>query len=179
MTTITHVADYLPLVISVESGLESPHFTLSDGTVKGLRILLPKGAILDEPAILAFVAEPGSDAEHVAYEIGICQNWIADFTMNVPLTDTNNENSYQVIGSGEFMGGFPRGLSFVMDGGILNRETLPYQVPGYGTHMDGNLIVDVWFKVTGGHGSVKFSNVVLWFKRGIVAAAAVESNIEE
>jgi hypothetical protein len=43
--------------------------------------------------------------------------------------------------------------------------------------MDGNLIVDVWFKVTGGHGSIKFSNVVIWFKRGIVAEAAVDSNI--
>jgi hypothetical protein len=57
MTAITHIADYLPLIINVESGLVSSHFTLCDGTSKGLRTLLPKGTILDGPAILAFVAE--------------------------------------------------------------------------------------------------------------------------
>lgn len=173
MTTITHITDYLPLVINVESGMVSSHFTLSDGTIKGLGILLPKGAILEEPAILAFVADPGKDADCLTYEIVINQNWKADFTENVPLTDSNNENFRQVIGSGEFTGETSRGLWFVIDSGILNRQKLPYQVPGYGTHNDGNLIVDVWFRVTGGRGSVKFSNVVLWFKREIVADASV------
>ena len=36
MTAITHIADYLPLIINVELGLVSSHFTVCDGTSKGL-----------------------------------------------------------------------------------------------------------------------------------------------
>jgi hypothetical protein len=99
--------------------------------------------------------------------------------VNVPRTDSNNENFRQVIGSGEFTNGVSHELRFVIDGGILNRQTLPYQIPGYGTHNHGYLIVDVWFRVTGAHGSLKFNNVILWFKRGVVADVASDSNINQ
>ena len=92
-------------------------------------------ALIGERAILAFLVDPSTDAEDLAYEV-----WI---------------NEHRIRSGGRFSGGVSRGLWETFGAEIL---------------LSGEGVNTAEFRVVGGHGSLKISDVVLWFQRKVAVA---------
>jgi len=167
MGQISNIADYIVLNKS-PNGESLQEFTLNrsdpDQEV-GLSLRLPAGAVVGEPSILAFVADPASYAKDLKYEVSIHQHWY-------PAGNEPSKLWSSTIGWGTFTGGVARGLWFVIGGKVLNLQTPPFTVPGHGTVNDGTLSITTWFKLKDGHGLVIFKDVVLWFQRKVSAASS-------
>jgi hypothetical protein len=84
-----HIADYIVI---------PPDFELGVDESRSVPFTLPSGAVLNEAAIIGFVADPSSRAEDLKYEVQI------------------NDH---LLRSGSFTGGVARGLWETFGGGVL------------------------------------------------------------
>jgi len=117
------------------------------------------------PTILAYMVNPSSGAENLKYEIKFYHRWIAQHHAIPPLPG-QSEDIWTPITSGELSGGVRRGCWEAISSNLLRLDIAPFNVPGFSTaHSDGSFSQSVEFSVTSGHGSVTFSDVVLWFRR--------------
>jgi hypothetical protein len=130
MGTTFHVADYIVL---------GPDFYLGVDDSKSIPFTLPPGAVLNEAAIIAFVANPSSRAEGLVYEVQI------------------NDH---LLRSGSFTGGVTRGLWETFGGGVLrdgNANSIEFRV------LSGDNS-GIW---AGAAPTVKFQEIILWFQREV------------
>ena len=147
-----HVADYVPLRkpaggVHNWGDADRDEFYLyrgADVQYQDLHINLPDGAIVEEPAILSFIAKPGN-AEGLKLLVRIVQIDLDDDEPGGPTSPVGWE---RFDGSSEDS----RGLSYVVRGMVLSFPTATAR-----------------FKIEEGTGGVGISNVVLWFQRDIAA----------
>lgn len=129
---ISHVADYIPI---------RPDVRLRVLESESIPFTLPPGAVLNETAIIAFVADPTSGVENLKYEVQI---------------------NDKTLMSGSFTGGVARGLWETFGGGVLRDGdansiefwVLSYDEPWSAHHPP----------------SVRFQEIVLWFQRKVAGA---------
>jgi hypothetical protein len=161
MGRISHIADYIVL--------SDDGFELEAGEYHDLDVHLPSDAVVNERAILAFIADPSSSADNLQYKVEIYQRWI-DESPHIPPYDSESEQESRVVMTGQFTGGVVRGLWEVIGGGILRLDIPPFQVFGHSPHDRGSYFQHVRFSVKSGGGSVRFKDVVLWFQRKVAGA---------
>ena len=136
-----HIADYV--LMQNRDSFRLPvwqtteHFANVIENENTLTFRLPPNAVLDEPSIIAFVADPSAATESTEYEIEI---------------------NGHVFAMGNFGTGVKRGLWKIVSGGVLRAgesnsitfRTLAVQIPDHG-----------------GQPTVKFGDIVLWFQRAV------------
>src|SRR3990172_5085116 len=107
------------------------HLAVIDEAEKTLTFRLPPNAVLDEPSIIAFVANPSATTERIEYEIEINGNVFAmgDFGSDV------RRGLWKVVGGGVLRAGDSNNITF---------KTLEVEGPAHG-----------------GQPTVKFSDIVL------------------
>lgn len=167
MAPISHIADYVVLR-ETPGGNTVRELTLNRSDPvqeRQLRIHLPARAVIEEPAVLAFVADPASYAEGLKFEVSVLQSYFP------PGAEDPTETIVSDVGWHRFRGGVARGLWYTLRGNILNLETPseshPLNIPGHLSHVDGRIEVTARFKVTDGSGLVIIRHVVLWFQRQV------------
>lgn len=165
MGAVSHVADYIVIRDSnfepiVGDLLTAPAFPVN---------LPPDGVVFNEPSILAYVANPSSGANDLNYQIMYRIVWQGETTDEYKQWD-------RVIATGQLIGGVKRGLWEVVSGGVMRPSVIssdsPVNVPDYGTRDYGTLSQSVVFQVLSGNGTVRFSDVVIWFQRKVAEAPA-------
>jgi hypothetical protein len=105
-----------------------------------LAFQLPSNAVLDEPSIIAFVADPSANTERIDYEIAI---------------------NGRVFPMGNVGTGVKRGLWKLVPGGVLragNANNITFTT----THVE--------IPEHGGKPTIEFSDIVLWFQRAVAEA---------
>jgi hypothetical protein len=138
-----HIADYVLMqetdAFSLPVWETTEHLAQVIDNEHTLAFRLPPNAVLNEPSIIAFVADPSALTESTKYEIEI--------------------NSH-VFAMGNFGTGVKRGLWKIVSAGVLRAgesnniifRTLDVQIPDHG-----------------GQPTIKFSDIVLWFQRDVAS----------
>jgi hypothetical protein len=128
----SHIADYIVIGQDFELGVDDS---------RSFPFTLPLGAVLDEAAIIAFVANPSSRAEDLRYEVQI---------------------NDRILRSGSFTGGTVRGLWETFGGGVLR--------DGEANSIEFRVLSGGLSGISAGAApTVKFQEIVLWFQRAIDA----------
>ena len=140
-----HIADYVLMQNRTSFRLPVWQTTEHLATVvtnqNQLAFRLPSNAVLDEPSIIAFVAEPTGNTVRTDYEVEI----------NGHVFDMGN------VGTG-----VKRGLWKLVPAGVLNEgdaNTVTFRT------------TDVEIPDHGGQPTIEFSDIVLWFQRAVAEAA--------
>ena len=158
-----HIADY--------KILKDGGFRLGVGETERMAFSLPPGTVIDERAILGYIANPTSSAENLAYEVKIVQRWWDEGRTRGARPDEEEEI---VIQTSAFTGGVMRGLWTIIGSGLLLLETPPFQLHGRERHDRGSIMLEVVFSVLSNRDTdiwaeqapnVRFSDVILWFQR--------------
>ena len=132
---ISHVADYL-VIPGTDQGFE-----LRANERRSFPFRLPAGALLNERAIIAFVVDPNSSADHLRYEVQI------------------NDH---VLRTGSLTGGVSRALWETFGGDVLRdgeANSIEFRV------LTGNGSFVAWAVPR-----LKFQDVVVWFQRKVAEA---------
>jgi hypothetical protein len=139
-----HIADYVLMQprgsFTLPVWNTTEHLAVMTETEAVRSFRLPEGAVLAEPSIIAFVADPSSNTERIEYEIEI---------------------NGHVIPMGNFGSGVTRGLWKIVGGNVLragDANTITFRV------------LEDEIPEHGGQPTVKFLDIVLWFQRAVAEA---------
>ena len=139
-----HIADYVLMQdrssFSLPVWKTTEHLAIMEEKEMVRSFRLPANAVLDEPSIIAFVADPSPNTERIEYELEI---------------------NGHVLPMGNFGSGVTRGLWKIVGGNILRAgdsnsvtfRILENEIPEHG-----------------GQPTVKFLDIVLWFQRAVAEA---------
>ena len=140
-----HIADYV--LMQNRKSFDLPVWQTTEHLAKivtnqiQLAFRLPSNAVLDEPSIIAFVADPSGNTVRTDYEIQI---------------------NGHVFDMGNVATGVKRGLWRLVPGGVLNEGN---------ANMITFTTTYVEIPEHGGQPTIEFSDIVLWFQRAVAEAA--------
>jgi len=139
-----HIADYVLMQdrgsFRLPTWQTTARLAIIDVVERELAFRLPSNAVLDESAIIAFIADPSSNTERTEYEIEI---------------------NGHVYAMGNFGSGVARAMWKVVGGNVLEAGDANRVI---------FRILDVRRPDNGGQPTVKFSDIVLWFQRAVAEA---------
>jgi hypothetical protein len=114
------------------------------------------------PAVLAYMIDPSDDAKDLVFEIQYHHLWFTQYHGPEGI-----EELWTPITRHRLTGGVRRGYWEVISSKLIRPSVPPYEVPGHPPHLpneEGNYRQNVSFTVLSGHGSVVFSDIVLFFR---------------